>query len=64
MGYHRPVRLAGAPIDEPSTDVIQDTLDMLILKTLSLEAQATNWARRVAAIARAAIDPAVTLRAE
>src|SRR5271167_1031927 len=27
----------GVPMDEPNTDVIQGTLDMLILKTLSLE---------------------------
>jgi PadR family transcriptional regulator PadR len=28
---------SGGPVDEPSTDLIQGTLDLLILKTLSLE---------------------------
>ena len=30
-------RFCGGSVDEPSTDLIQGTLDMLILKTLSLE---------------------------
>ena len=30
-------RFYGGSVDEPSTDLIQGTLDMLILKTLSLE---------------------------
>jgi transcriptional regulator len=53
VGYHRPVRLAGAPIDEPSTDVIQGTLDMLILKTLSLEPMhGFGIARRIEQVSR------------
>jgi PadR family transcriptional regulator PadR len=40
-------------MDEPNTDVIQGTLDMLILKTLSLEPMhAFGIARRVEQIAR------------
>jgi PadR family transcriptional regulator PadR len=47
------VRLAGAPIDEPSTDVIQGTLDMLILKTLSLEPMhGFGIARRIEQVSR------------
>jgi PadR family transcriptional regulator, regulatory protein PadR len=34
LRYHR---LQGRSLNEPNTDVIQGTLDMLILKTLSLE---------------------------
>jgi PadR family transcriptional regulator PadR len=41
-------------MDEPSTDVIQGTLDMLILKTLSLEPMhGFGIARRVEQISRA-----------
>src|SRR5262245_39869630 len=32
-----PVDRGRVPVDEPTTDVIQGTLDLLILKTLSLE---------------------------
>ena len=40
-------------MDEPSTDVIQGTLDLLILKTLSLEAMhGFGIARRVEQISR------------
>jgi PadR family transcriptional regulator, regulatory protein PadR len=40
-------------MDEPSTDVIQGTLDMLILKTLSLEAMhGFGIARRIEQISR------------
>ena len=40
-------------MDEPNTDVIQGTLDMLILKTLSLEPMhGFGIARRVAQISR------------
>jgi len=40
-------------VDEPSTDVIQGTLDMLILKTLSLEPMhGYGIARRVEQISR------------
>ena len=40
-------------MDEPSTDVIQGTLDLLILKTLSLEAMhGYGIARRVEQISR------------
>jgi PadR family transcriptional regulator len=40
-------------LDEPTTDVIQGTLDMLILKTLSLEAMhGYGIARRVEQISR------------
>ena len=28
---------SGAPVDQPSTDVVQGTLDMLILKSVSLQ---------------------------
>src|SRR6202163_601346 len=37
MGYDRHLPSGGASMGEPSTDVIQGTLDMLILKALSLE---------------------------
>jgi PadR family transcriptional regulator, regulatory protein PadR len=44
---------AGGPVDEPTTDVIQGTLDMLILKTLSLEPMhGFGIARRVEQISR------------
>jgi transcriptional regulator len=43
----------GASVDEPSTDVIQGTLDMLILKTLSLEPMhGFGIARRIEQISR------------
>ena len=45
--------LTGATVDEPSTDVIQGTLDMLILKTLSLEPMhGFGIARRIEQISR------------
>ena len=40
------------PVEKPNTDVIQGTLDLLILKTLSLEA---DGSRRRAAAARESI---------
>jgi transcriptional regulator len=44
---------AGGVVGEPNTDVIQGTLDMLILKTLSLEPlHGFGIARRVAQISR------------
>jgi PadR family transcriptional regulator len=47
------VRLARTCEDEPSTDVIQGTLDMLILKTLSLEPMhGFGIARRIEQISR------------
>jgi transcriptional regulator len=43
----------GASMDQPNTDVIQGTLDMLILKTLSLEPMhGFGIARRVEQISR------------
>src|SRR5262245_46833782 len=46
-------RWQDAAMDAPSTDVIQGTLDMLILKTLSLEAMhGFGIARRVEQISR------------
>ena len=43
----------GAAVDKPNTDVIQGTLDMLILKTLSLEPMhGFGIARRVEQISR------------
>ena len=45
--------LAGGVVGEPNTDVIQGTLDMLILKTLSLEPlHGFGIARRVEQISR------------
>lgn len=45
--------LAGRVVGEPNTDVIQGTLDMLILKTLSLEPlHGFGIARRVEQISR------------
>lgn len=35
-------------MDEPNTDVIQGTLDMLILR----EVETADWTRRVSAVAR------------
>jgi len=44
---------SGAAVDKPNTDVIQGTLDMLILKTLSLEPMhGFGIARRVEQISR------------
>ena len=46
-------RLPEEPVDETTTDVIQGTLDMLILKTLSLEPMhGYGIARRVEQISR------------
>src|ERR1041384_970204 len=43
----------GAGVDEPTTDVIQGTLDLLILKTLSLEPMhGFGIARRIEQITR------------
>jgi transcriptional regulator len=43
----------GGPVDEPSTDLIQGTLDMLILKTLSLESMhGFGIARRIEQISK------------
>ena len=43
----------GGSVDEPSTDLIQGTLDMLILKTLSLEPMhGFGIARRIEQISR------------
>jgi PadR family transcriptional regulator PadR len=45
--------LASSPMADPNTDVIQGTLDMLILKTLSLEPMhGFGIARRVEQISR------------
>src|SRR5260370_27679645 len=45
--------IAGGPVDEPGTDVIQGTLDMLILKTLSLgPMHGFGIARRIERISR------------
>jgi PadR family transcriptional regulator len=45
--------VAGAPMENPNTDVIQGTLDMLILKTLSLEPMhGFGIARRVEQVSR------------
>src|SRR5436309_5389546 len=45
--------LLGASVDEPTTDVLQGTLDMLILETLSLEPMhGFGIARRVEQISR------------
>src|SRR3954468_15892795 len=47
------INLTGALMDETNTDVIQGTLDMLILKTLSLEPMhGFGIARRVEQISR------------
>jgi PadR family transcriptional regulator PadR len=44
---------SGSSLDEPNTDVIQGTLDMLILKTLSLEPMhGFGIARRIEQISR------------
>lgn len=51
--YHSAHTRTGATVDEPTTDVIQGTLDMLILKTLSLEAMhGFGIARRIEQISR------------
>jgi PadR family transcriptional regulator PadR len=45
--------MTGAAVDEPNTDVIQGTLDLLILKTLSLEPMhGFGIARRVEQISK------------
>ena len=44
---------SGADVDEPNTDVIQGTLDMLILKTLSLQPlHGFGIARRIEQVSR------------
>src|SRR5256714_13862638 len=51
--YTGPDVVLGASMDEPNTDVIQGTLDMLILKTLSLAPMhGFGIARRVEQISR------------
>jgi PadR family transcriptional regulator, regulatory protein PadR len=51
--YAASVLPKGACVDEPTTDVIQGTLDLLILKTLSLEPMhGFGIARRVEQISR------------
>jgi PadR family transcriptional regulator, regulatory protein PadR len=54
MARYRPKAfLPGALVDEPNTDVIQGTLDMLILKTLSLQPMhGFGIARRVEQISK------------
>jgi PadR family transcriptional regulator, regulatory protein PadR len=45
--------VTGAQVDEPKTDVIQGTLDLLILKTLSLEPMhGYGIARRIEQVSR------------
>src|ERR1041384_634074 len=56
----------GAPVDETNTDVIQGTLDLLILKTLSLEPlHGFGIARRIEQISRGAfkVNPGSLLTA-
>jgi PadR family transcriptional regulator PadR len=51
--YRPKAFLPGALVDEPNTDVIQGTLDMLILKTLSLQPMhGFGIARRVEQISK------------
>jgi PadR family transcriptional regulator PadR len=51
--YHAIAFHLGALVDEPNTDVIQGTLDMLILKTLSLQPMhGFGIARRIEQISR------------
>jgi PadR family transcriptional regulator PadR len=51
--YHRATFHSGALVDEPNTDVIQGTLDMLILKTVSLQPMhGFGIARRIEQISR------------
>jgi len=51
--YRHPAPFTGASVDQPNTDVIPGTLDMLILKTLSLEPMhGYGIARRVEQISR------------
>jgi len=51
--YRRAYSFSGSSMDNDSTDVIQGTLDMLILKTLSLESMhGFGIARRVEQISR------------
>jgi PadR family transcriptional regulator PadR len=53
MRYRRDATSRRAPVEEPSTDVIQGTLDLLILKTLSLEPMhGYGIARRIEQISR------------
>src|SRR5258708_38409046 len=57
----------GGNMDQPTTDVIQGTLDMLILKTLSLEPMhGFGIARRVEQISRGGVkvNPGSLLRSE
>jgi transcriptional regulator len=51
--YRRGIPHPGAAVDEPNTDVIQGTMDMLILKTLSLQPMhGFGIARRIEQISR------------
>jgi PadR family transcriptional regulator, regulatory protein PadR len=51
--YRVGVSTRGAPVEQPNTDVIQGTLDMLILKTLSLAPMhGFGIARRIEQISR------------
>ncbi len=51
--FHLPHHLAPVPMSEASSDVIQGTLDMLILKTLSLEPMhGFGVARRIEQVSR------------
>jgi len=53
VAYHDRCPNRSLPVDEPSTDVIQGTLDLLILKTLSLEPlHGFGIARRIEQISR------------
>src|SRR5438445_11632634 len=53
MRHPLPGSLGGASMPDPSTDVIQGTLDLLILKTLSLEPMhGFGIARRIEQISR------------
>jgi PadR family transcriptional regulator len=52
-GYAGPGILSGRSMDEPNTDLIQGTLDMLILKALSLESMhGYGIARRIEQVSR------------
>src|SRR5216683_587750 len=53
MRYSLPHTVSGASMGQPNTDVIQGTLDLLILKTLSLEPlHGFGIARRIEQISR------------
>jgi PadR family transcriptional regulator, regulatory protein PadR len=53
IAYPPAIPLSGASLDEPNTDVIQGTLDLLILKSLSLQPMhGYGLARRIEQISR------------